>query len=301
MLSLRIAGKERLVDIGAHQHTVVGGNAEEGDEAHPHGHAQVDGTHAEERPHVDVADGEVHEPRLAVEPHQNEAAGEGHEDTREVDERCRDRAELEIEDKQDNHQRHGDDNLQPLGGMLLLLVGAGEGVADALRQHYLSAFHLFVEHPLHLIHHFDLGQSPRLVKGDIADEERVLAVDHRSTTGELDVGHLTERYLGAVHSRYEYLAEHIGVVAQFTGIAYTDGETFAALHGVALAHAADGRRQDALHVAHLYAVARQLVTVEPDFHVWGTRCTVVVDRCTVDFRNLAHDLLELQACLLDAF
>ena len=158
MLRLRIAGEERLVDIGTHQHAVVGGNAEEGDEAHPHGHAQVDGSHAEECPHVDVADGEVHEPRLSVEPHQDEAACEGHEDTREVDERRRDRAELEVEDEQDDHQRHGDDNLQPLGGVLLLFIGAGEGVADALRQHNLSAFHLLVEHPLHLVHYFDLGQ-----------------------------------------------------------------------------------------------------------------------------------------------
>ena len=299
MLRLRTALEERLVDIGAHEHAVVGGNAEEGDEAHPDGHAQVDGAHAEERAHVDVADGEVHEPGLTVEPHQDETAGKSHEDAREVDERRRDGAELEVEYEQDDHQCHGDDDAETLGGVLLLLVGAGEGVADALRQAYFAVVDLLVQDALYLAHHVDLGQRARLVEGDVAHEERVLAADHRGAAREPDIGHLTQRYLRAIHGRDEYVAEHVGVVPQFAGVAHTDGEPLTPLDGVALAHAADGCREDALHVAHLNAVARQLLAVEVNLNVGCSRGTVVVDRGAVHLGNHSDGLLHLQAGLLN--
>ena len=190
---------------------------------------------------MDTTHGEVHKPRLTVEPHQDEASGKGYEDTREMDERCRDTAELEIEDEQDDHQCHGDDYLQSLGGMFLLFVGAGESIADTLGQHHLATLHGIVHHTFGLVHHVNLGQCTSLVESDIAHQEGVLAINHGGTRRKLDVGHLRQRYLGTIHCGHQDMVEHIGSIAQLTGIAYTDGEPFAPLYRAALAHAANGR------------------------------------------------------------
>ena len=217
-----------------------------------------------------------------------------------MDERGRDALELEIEDEQDEHQGDGDDHREALGGVDLLLVGARELVGHALGQHNLTGSHQVVDVLLCVVHHIDLGiAGAHLVEGDIAHEEGVLGGDHRVTLHKAERGQLPQGYLCAVGGRHEYALQHVGVVAQLAGIAHTYGVALAAFHGAALRHAADGRLDDALHGAHLYAVAPQLLAVGGDLDVGRAGGTVVVDRGGVDVLHLLEGFLHLSARLLD--
>ena len=158
---------------------------------------------------------------------------------------------------------------------------------------------MLVQHALHLVHHIDLSQGSLLVKGDVTHQERVLAVDHRGTARKLDVSDLSQRYLRAVHGGNQHVVEHVRGIAQLTGIAHPDGEALTPLHRVALAHATDGGREDALHVAHLNAIARQFLSVELNLYIRSTGGTVVIHGGAVDFGDVTHHLLQLQAGLLD--
>ena len=67
---------------------VVGGDAEQGEEADPDRHAQVDRVDLEQVAHVGTPNTrEVQEPGLAVEPDHQEAAGPGDEDAGEDQQR----------------------------------------------------------------------------------------------------------------------------------------------------------------------------------------------------------------------
>ncbi len=72
---------EHLPEIGALDHSVVGGDAKEGEEPDPDGDAEVDGVHLKEGAHFDPEEAEVEEPRLSVHPDQNKSTAPRHEDS----------------------------------------------------------------------------------------------------------------------------------------------------------------------------------------------------------------------------
>ena len=175
------------MDIGTHEHTIVGGYTEECDEAHPHGDGEVDLTHAKHVAKIDAGDGEVEEPRLTIEPHEDETTCKSDEDTREMDERGCYTLELKIEDEQDEQQSYRDDDAQSLGGMYLLFITSGEAVAHAFRKIDLVRSHELVDMLLCRVDHVDLCLlGVTLVEGDVTYEERVLRGDHGSTRRESD-------------------------------------------------------------------------------------------------------------------
>ena len=243
------------MDVRPHQHPVVRSHAEEGDEAHPDRHAEVDGMHLEEIPHVLTGDAEIHEPRLPVEPQQDEPAREGDKHTGEMDQRSRHRAELEVEHQQHDEQSQRDDNHQPVRSTLLLLVVPGKLIRDALGQHQFAALHLGVEHRPRLVHHVHLGTAGELVEDDVAHQERVFALDHLRAARIFDVRQLLERHLRPGGGGNEQHRERLRTVAQLTGIAQPDGETLAAFHRAGERHPSHGSSEHLLQVTYRYTVA----------------------------------------------
>ena len=287
------------MNVGAHKHAIVGGNAEKRNKSHPYRHAHVDGMDVEKGAHVDAGNREIEEPRLTVKPDKNETAGKSHKDAREMDERCGDRTKLKVENKQNGEQRNGYNQRQALRGMGFLFVGSGKTVAYPFRQLQPTLRQQMFKRVRGIVYHIYFGFCALTVEGDVSHEESVLARNHRCAFGKLYFGQLRQRNLRSVGCRNQYSTQRFGVIAQLTGVPHADGKPFAALYGVAFAHAADGCFDNALHVAHLYAVACHLLTVELQLDIGSALGAVVIYRCGVDVGHLLHRPFELTPCLFD--
>ena len=205
----------------------------------------------------------------------------------------------EVENKQNGEQRNGYNQRQAVRGMGLLFVGSGKTVAYPFRQLQPTLRQQMFKRVRGIVYHIYFGFCALTVEGDVSHEESVLARNHRCTFGKLYFGQLRQRNLRSVGCRNQYSAQRFGVIAQLTGIPHADGKAFAALYGIAFAHAADGCFDNALHVAHLYAVACHLLTVELQLDIGSALGAVVIYRCGVDVGHLLHRPFELTPCLFD--
>ena len=183
------------MDVGSHQYAVVCRHSEEGDEADPYGYTQVDGVHLKQIPHIDSRQGKVHEPVLPVQPEQDETTGKSHEYTGEMNQRCGNGLELEIQNQEDDQQGQGNDDHQPGGGAFLLFVVSGKFIGDAFCQFQFSVPYLVFDHFCRFFHNVHFSLPLFLVEDHVADEEGVFALDHLGSPRIFDIGEFLQRYL----------------------------------------------------------------------------------------------------------
>lgn len=170
---------EALFEVGGHDDAVVGGDAEEGEEADPDRDAEVDGVDLQEIAYWMSEYGEVEEPILSVEPDENESARPCEGDAAENKQRDGHFLELEIEDHEDGEEGDGEDDGESLLGADLVFVAAdGFGEGDAGGELPLAGVEFSLEEGLGLFYDFHFGDVGLLVENDVADEEGVFAFDH---------------------------------------------------------------------------------------------------------------------------
>lgn len=168
----------RFIQIGSHQHPVIGGNAEQGQKTHPDGHGEVDALNLEEPAHIRIKEREIQEPILPIEPDHQKAAGPGHQNGGKDHHGGAKGAELKIENYHDHQQGQGQDHRQPFLGPDLILVITSKSVGHAGRNPQLAAVDLFLEKLAGLLHHIYLSKAFLLIKEHIAGQKGVFALDH---------------------------------------------------------------------------------------------------------------------------
>ncbi len=198
---LRRGLTEALTEIGCHDDTVVGGDAEQRQEPDPDRDAHIDGSYLEQIAEVVPEQRDIQKPGLAVQPHENEAAGPSEQNSREHEQRGRDLLELEVQDQPDREKRDRKHDAQLLRRADLVLVAARELVADPRRDVQLARVDLILQKALSLLDHVDLGIAVLLVEDHVADEKRVFALDDLGAAHVLDRRELDQRNLRAVMCR----------------------------------------------------------------------------------------------------
>ena len=292
---------KHLSQVGAHDHTVVGGNTEEGDEPHPHGHTQVDGVHLEQLPHVDPGHGKVEEPVLTVQPEHDEPAGESHEDTGEDHGGGEHVPELEKEDQEDHDQRDGYHQHKPFGGTYLVLIVAGEDIVHAGGHDELPVVDLFLQEGLGIFHDIHLGKAFFLVEDDISHQEGVFALDELGSAGVGYFRQFAQRHLHAGRGGDEDLLQIVGVVTVFPGIAHPHGEALPSFDGVGEGHAADGAAQEALQIFDRKTVAREGPPVDLQLQVGLAHHPVGEDRGGLYPRHLLEEPFDIVSGFFNGF
>src|SRR6516225_808288 len=155
----------KLVDVSHHDNADLNRNAEQRQEAHSGGHAEMSSArqqrqHTANRSHGNAA-------------HDQQRPFEG--------------IELRVQNDEDQQNGDGDDDLQPLVGALLAFVLAGPVEAVAFRK-----LHLLIDFRHRLLHRAAEVAAPHAVlDGDIARIR--FAVDHGGSILHLDVAELPKR------------------------------------------------------------------------------------------------------------
>ena len=256
-----------LVQEGGHEHAVVRGDAEEGQKAHPDGHAQVDGVDLEKLAHVHPGQVEIQEPVLSVQPDHGEPSRPGREDAREDHESGRDGPELQIEDDDDQQEGHGQDDHELLLGPDLILVASREFNGHPGRDDQFAVRALLLEVGLGRLHDIHFRIPRLLVEEHVAKQKRVLALDGLGAAHVADLGQLPERDLPAAGGRDGDALQTFDGVAQIAHVAHPDRIHLAAFDGRGRHHAAHGGLDDLLHRCEHDAVARNGLAVRHDLKV----------------------------------
>ena len=89
----------------------------------------------------------------------------------------------------------------------------------------------------------------------------VLALDHRRSLDDADVGQLADGHLGAGGRGHENAAQFFRRVAQFAAVAQIDRVALQSLHGLGDVHAADGGHDNVLDIAHGKPVAGRSIAI----------------------------------------
>ena len=266
------AALEDLVQIDDHHHAGFGRHARQGDEAHPHRHAQV----------------------VAQQVDQPDAAHQRERDREQHDHRFSHRVEIGVEQHHDDQQGQGHHVGQPFRSALHVLVLAAPEQVVAGRH-----LHLFLHH---LLGFLDVAAqvAPGYVHEDVAHQFRIFALDGRGPHGHAHARQLGERNLGAGGGGDQDALEHLRFVAQLAGIAHVDGKALAPFDGAGDVLAADGGFDHVLDVAHREPIAGHGAAVDfevvevPAHHPLGVDVARAGDVLERPFHLFANFLDHLQ-------
>ena len=231
-----------MVEVDQHHHAGFRGDAGQRDEAHDHRDAGV----------------------VVEHPHQPDATDQCEGHRQHHDQRLGDTAEVEVQQEENQRQRHRNDDTHLLRGTLHVLVLSTPGHVVARRE-----LHLLGDRFLRSLHvAAEIALSG--VDVDVRRQHRVLGADARRTLPDLNPRQFAQRHLGAAGHRHKDLAAYpVRIVAEFAGIAHDRAEALTALEDGGDDLAAERGRHHVLHLAQGYAVLRQAAQVGGDVEVVG--------------------------------
>src|SRR5699024_3714101 len=282
----RIVAVKYLVEIGRHHHATLGGNAEQGDKAHPHGNTQVHRAHLEQLPHVGAEQDEVHKPGLPVEPHKHKTARPGHKYTAENHGRNRHGLKLEVDNQKDQQHGNGQDNRQALGGANLIFIIACKLIADTRRNGQLTGINLLLEVILRVFHGIHFGHAVHAVKNHVSNQEGVFAFDSLRSLPVPNFGQLPKRYLLTRGRRHQHTFNLLRIIALLTGIAHAHRIALAALNGIGYGNPTQRYFNKMLDILHGNAIACNFLAVHINFQIRFSHNPIRENRSRLNARNL---------------
>ena len=228
-----------MAQVHQHHHAKFCRHPGEGDKAGPGGHRQM-------------------EPHPVEEP---DPAHKGERHAGDNQQRFADAAERQIQQHEDNHQRHRHHQLQLLIGALQQLKLPGVGHTDARLQLHLLADGLL--QIVHYRHHVAVAG----IDVDPTGRAGVLGLQHGWSGDHLNLSHVGEDNLLLQRREDRQLAQGLRAVAIALRVADVDRIALDALHCFANHRPADGGRDEQLHVADGHPVAGRLLTMNINVEV----------------------------------
>ena len=220
--------------------------------------------HAEFRGHAgqrDEPDADRDAQVVVEDPQQPHAAGQPERQGQHDDARVRQPAEVQVQQQEDDAERHGDRDLQPLRGArhVFVLPAPREAVTRGQGE-FACQRRLRPGDPRADVHAVEIDVDPGVAAG-------VLALDRRRPLADGERGQLRQRHVRAGRGRHEHAAQHGQVVAQFARVPQVDRIALQPLDRERDVAAADRRLDDVLDVADGQAVAGDLVAVDLEVEI----------------------------------
>src|SRR5438132_6731365 len=268
-LSIRRPGAYRLIDIDQHHNADLRSDAAQRDEAYGGRDRHV----------------------VAEQIHQPKSAGQGEGQRRHDQQRIGETAENQIEQDKNNHQRRRHHELQLLGCPLQELELPRPRDRVAGRQ-----FDLLRNGALHLADR-RAQVAPMQIDVDPPREPGIFALQHRRAVADADSRYVAQAYLCAALGQHREIANHLDRVPDFARVADIDREALQTLDRLADVVAPDRRRDHALYVRHIQAIASRGATV--DLHIDVASPRQPFRKCGGNARNLLHHALDLGRDAID--